>query len=879
MLPLLPWAAMLTAPPSPIARIAAPARPAQPTRQPFPLIATLAPVVMSVVLWLITQSVFSLIFAALGPVVAIASVVDSRLGGRRRSRAERARFAVEITQVRSEIRAEHERERGALAARAPSAASVVVGPQHAHWSDDPHPLLVLGLADLRSTLAIDGATEGRGVDPVDVALRDLRTQAAVVTAAPLVVGAGRGVGIAGPPALAGAFARALLVQLLAHCSPVSHDVRGDEGWLDEVPHNRLPGSALAVQHDDEIIRIELAEEPTALRGVDTVVRLDGASAEVLRGEHAGTRFSPEYLGAEQALAWTAAAREVAQRSGALRSTAPTVVAFADLPQPGGGALRSVIGSDASGAVAIDLAGDGPHAVVGGTTGSGKSELLVSWLLGMAATRSPDELSLLLVDFKGGTSFGALPTLPHCVGLVTDLDRAGAARALASLAAELRHRERTLAAAGAKSIDQLPQLARLVIAVDEFAAMAADLPDLHAQFSDIAARGRSLGVHLVLCTQRPAGVVRDAVLANASLRLSLRVNNRADSTAVIGTDAAARGQNSVPGRAWLAIGAAEPREVQVAMAADADVARIARRWADRGQPRRPWLDPLPSTLAPSSAPGAIGLVDLPAEQAQHSLPWHPASGTLLVVGAGGSGKTSALRAIESVHGGVIVGDHIERVWDLLADPPAVLLLDDVDSLLARVQPDYQQALLDRLAVVLRGGETRVVLTAQRLGASLQQLSALCDNRLLLRMPTKQEHVIAGGSSETFDPDLPPGAGWWRGYRVQLVLVHASPPAVAPPSEPWSPAGPAIAVTPRPQALAARLANSHIEVADPDTWLANWGRFSSLAATVPVLFHECSPTEFRQLSRRRTLPPPIADPRTTAWLLEPEAEPVRVRLVAR
>lgn len=867
---------MLTAPPPPIARIAGPARPAQPTRQPFPLIATLAPVVMSVVLWLVTQSVFSLIFAALGPVVAIASVVDSRLGGRRRSRAERARFAAEVEQVRSEIRAEHARERAALAARAPSASSVVVGPQHAHWGDDPHPLLVLGLADLRSTLTVDGATEGRGHDPVDVALRELRAQAAVLSAAPLVVGAGRGVGIAGPPALAVAFARALLVQLLAHCSPVSHDVRGDETWLDELPHNRLPGRALAVLHGDEVIRVELAVEPTALRGVDTVVRLDGASAEVVRGEHAGMRFTPEYLGAEQALGWAACVRKVAQRSGALRSTAPTVVAFADLPQPGGGALGSVIGRDASGVVAIDLASDGPHAVVGGTTGSGKSELLVSWLLGMAATRSPDELSLLLVDFKGGTSFGALPVLPHCVGLVTDLDPVGATRALASLAAELRHRERSLAAAGAKSIDQLPQLARLVIAVDEFAAMAADLPELHAQFADIAARGRSLGVHLVLCTQRPAGVVRDAVLANASLRLSLRVNNRADSTAVIGTDAAARGQHSAPGRAWLAIGAAEPREVQVAMATDDDVASIALHWGDNWRPRRPWLDPLPSTLAPSSAPDAIGLVDLPAEQAQRSLPWHPGAGTLLVVGAGGSGKTGALRAIEGVHGGVILGADIERVWDALADPPPLLLLDDVDALLARVQPDYQQALLDRLAVVLRSDQTRVVLTAQRLGASLQQLSALCDHRLLLRMPTRQEHVIAGGSSDSFDPDLPPGAGWWRGDRVQLVLAPAGDPVVRPPSEPWSPAGPTIAVTPRPQALAARLASSDIEVADPDTWLANWGRFSTLAKTMPVLFHECSPTEFRQLSRRRSLPPPIVDPRATAWLLEPEAEPVRVHL---
>ena len=840
------------------------------------MVATLAPVVMSVVLWLVTQSVFSLIFAALGPVIAIASLADSRLGGRRRARAEGARFAAEVEQVRSEIAAEHERERVAQQSLAPSAARLVAGPQHVHWGDDPHPLLVLGVMDRRSALSLDGAVEGRGDDPVDAAMRALRSDAAVLSGAPLVVAAGRGIGVAGAPALVGAFARALLVQLLAHCSPVTHDVVGDEAWLDELPHDREPGRAIAVRHGDGVIRIELAAEPTALRGVDTIVRLDGVSAEVLRGEQAGARFTPEYLGAEQALGWALAASEAAQRVGALRSSAPTTVGFADLPQPGGGVLRSVIGRDASGPVAIDLLLDGPHAVVGGTTGSGKSELLGTWLLGMAATRSPAEVTFLLVDFKGGTSFGALPTLPHCVGLVTDLDKAGAARALASLAAELRHRERVLAAAGAKSIEQVPQLARLVIAVDEFAAMAADLPDLHALFADLAARGRSLGVHLVLCTQRPAGVVRDAVLANASLRLSLRVNNRADSTAVIGTDAAARGGESTPGRAWLAIGASEPRVVQVALATDHDVAAIARHWGADWHPRRPWLDPLPSRLAPSSAPGAIGLVDLPAEQAQRGIPWHPGSGTLLVVGASGSGKTTALRAVASAHGGVLVAPEIERVWDLLADPPPVVLLDDVDSLLSRVQPDYQQPLLDRLAAVLRGGDTRVVLTAQRLGASLQQLSALCDHRLLLRMPTRQEHVIAGGSTETFDPDLPPGAGWWRGDRVQLVLAPPIEFAAPPTSVPWTPVGKALAVSPRPQALAARLAGSDIEAADADSWLANWGRFSALSKTLPVLFHECSPTEFRQLLRRRALPPPIADPRTTGWLLEPEAEPIRVTL---
>ena len=858
--------------PASVPRIAAPARPTAAVAQPFPLVATLAPVLMSVVLWMITQSVFSLVFAALGPVIAVASLADSRRGGRRRTRLEAARFAAEVQQARAEIAAEHERERAAHLALAPSAQHLLDGPQHVRWGSDEPALLVLGRADRHSAMQLDGVTETRGDDHVSTTLRELRATAAVLRAAPLVVPAGRGVGIAGPPTQCAAFARALLVQLLAGASPAQHPASGHEAWLEFVPHAVTPGP-LEVGGT----RLVTAAEPAAISGVDTVVRLDGATAVIVRGPEAGTEFTPEYLGVEQALLWAEEARRAAERTGLVAEPLALDVRFADLP-PAQGVLGSVVGTGVSGPVEIDLAADGPHAIVGGTTGSGKSELLTTWLLGMAAVRSPDELTMLLVDFKGGTSFGSLPTLPHCVGLVTDLEPAGALRALRSLAAELRHRERIIASAGVRSIEGMPGLARLVIAVDEFAAMATELPDLHALFADIAARGRSLGVHLVLCTQRPAGVVRDGVLANASLRISLRVNNRADSAAVIGTDAAAIG-TPTPGRAWLARGGADAEQLQVALASADDVARVAQHWGASWTPRRPWLDPLPLRLAPSGVPGGIALVDLPAHQAQRGLDWHPGRGSLLVVGAGGSGKTGALRAVAEVHGGLLLGSDLEEAWDVLGDPPPLLLLDDVDALLSRLAPDYQQAFIDRLGAALRSPGSTVVLTAQRLGASLQQLSALCDHRLLLRMPTRQEHVIAGGSSETFDPTLPPGAGWWLGDRVQLVLAAEAAAAAPTTSVPLHSRRPGLAVSPRPQALAARLAAAglgDVPVADPESWMADWGRFGTLARQHPVLFSDCSPTEFRQLSRRRTLPPPIADPRVTGWLLEPEDEPIRVRL---
>ncbi len=116
-----------------------------------------------------------------------------------------------------------------------------------------------------------------------------------------------------------------------------------------------------------------------------------------------------------------------------------------------GHLRAVMGHSASGPHAIDLRSDGPHALVGGTTGSGKSELLQSWVLAMAAAHSPQRLNFLFVDYKGGAAFAECAHLPHAIGVVTDLSPHLVRRALKSLTAELRLREELLAAHKAKDL--------------------------------------------------------------------------------------------------------------------------------------------------------------------------------------------------------------------------------------------------------------------------------------------------------------------------------------------------------------------------------------------------------------------------------------------
>ncbi|MGN7704496.1 FtsK/SpoIIIE domain-containing protein [Cellulosimicrobium sp. 22601] len=265
----------------------------------------------------------------------------------------------------------------------------------------------------------------------------------------------------------------------------------------------------------------------------------------------------------------------------------------DATRRDGSGLCTVLGVGPGGApVTVDLVRDGPHVLVAGTTGAGKSELLQTLVAGLSLGRSPEELSFALVDFKGGASFGACSRLPHVVGTVTDLDPGLAGRALAGLRAELHRRERVLAAAGATSVDELPRgrLPRLVVVVDEFRALADDLPDLLPGLLRVAAQGRSLGVHLVLATQRPAGAVSADVRANITLRLALRVVDVADSRDVVESPLAALVPASVPGRLVLRRGAEPPLAVQCARAGapspvPASSARAAPPWAvARGLPR-------------------------------------------------------------------------------------------------------------------------------------------------------------------------------------------------------------------------------------------------------------------------------------------------------
>ena len=380
-------------------------------------------------------------------------------------------------------------------------------------------------------------------------------------------------------------------------------------------------------------------------------------------------------------------------------------------------LRAPAGATATGPLTIDLRVDGPHSLVGGTTGAGKSEFLQSLLTGLAATHSPERITFLLVDYKGGSAFGELVDqfddegrliwkgLRHTVGMITDLTPAMVQRALISLQAELHRREVILNQLRMKDLMEMQKHGipgtppSLLIVVDEFAALAKEVPAFVDGVVDIAQRGRSLGMHLVLATQKPGGVVTPNIQANSNLRVALRVASEEESREIVGAPDAGRLDRSTPGRGVIKRGPTDLVQFQSAYvggvtkprseatleigefqlggvswfdrtADDRDddgseidlkrLVRVINSAADASgteAPRRPWLDPLPEVVdllqlprPETDAQITFGLADMPLKQSRTVASFAPdEQGSMLIYGMGASGKTVALRSIATAFG--------------------------------------------------------------------------------------------------------------------------------------------------------------------------------------------------------------------------------------
>lgn len=226
-------------------------------------------------------------------------------------------------------------------------------------------------------------------------------------------------------------------------------------------------------------------------------------------------------------------------------------------------MAAPIGVAKSGMILLDLhdKAHGPHGLVAGTTGSGKSELLQTYILSMAALYHPYEVGFVIIDFKGGGMANQFKDLPHMMGRITNIDGKEINRSLRSIKAELNKRQRLFAEAGVNHIDnyiikvrkgevKIP-LPHLILIVDEFAELKAEQPDFMKELISAARIGRSLGVHLILATQKPSGQVDEQIWSNSRFKLCLKVQSPQDSNEVLKSPLAA--EIKEPGRAYLQVG--------------------------------------------------------------------------------------------------------------------------------------------------------------------------------------------------------------------------------------------------------------------------------------------------------------------------------------
>ena len=376
----------------------------------------------------------------------------------------------------------------------------------------------------------------------------------------------------------------------------------------------------------------------------------------------------------------------------------------------GYSLTAPIGMTDTGPLELNLVEHGPHGLIGGTSGAGKSELVQSLVVNLAAHNSPDRINFLFVDYKGGALSEMFKDIPHTVGAVTNLDALLALRALTSLTAEL---DRRMELFKGRAPDIKEMIARypdeappsLVIVVDEFAALVRELPEFVDGIVSIAERGRSLGIHLLMSTQRPSGAINDNIQQNTNLRIALRMLDSGESNNVIGAPDAAMIPGPLKGRGLARLGPGElipfqsawsgapllaaegPPPISIAPFGEPTNSRIQRTpvrtgsapvASDRTQldatleaiieaaaelglerGRAPWKEALPSRIDlgdvlndPRSLAGdvwakrvTIGMIDDP--EAQDQYPAHldlAEAGAAVIFGNSGSGKTTVLRTI-------------------------------------------------------------------------------------------------------------------------------------------------------------------------------------------------------------------------------------------
>lgn len=556
-------------------------------------------------------------------------------------------------------------------------------------------------------------------------------------------------------------------------------------------------------------------------------RVDALSCMFERSDVRGTlvRFVPDIMVSRvQALDCARSLAPLRLDMADERHEGPACLGFLELYQVGDTSQLDVCGrwsrSDASRAlgvpvgvdehglpIALDLheSAHGPHGLIAGTTGSGKSEFIVTFVTSLCVAYPPNEVAVVLIDYKGGGLVDAFDNarmrLPHLAGTITNLDGGEIGRCLRSVRSELKRRQRVLRQArestGEAAMDIYRYLSlyrqgivdeplpHLVIVADEFAELKQQRPEFMDELMSAARIGRSLGVHLILATQKPTGVVNEQIWSNSRFKVSLKVSERADSREMVRRDDAAHfsrpgefcllvgydeyfvhGQAAYAGCDYVPREQFEPRrelavealgsEGEVIMRAeasrrgrgdrselDAVLAEISVSAESLGQRAQTlWLDPLPACVtlgeterianerSVAEVPCVVGLLDDPDDRRQDPYVLDLVkTGNVMLYGAQGSGVERVLRAMLVSMAPVGFG---RESWVYAVDLgtgllPGLAALPNVGGVLRVFEEDGIDRLLRMLERRLEGAETAETHDGVHVVLAVANLGALLELR--------------------------------------------------------------------------------------------------------------------------------------------------------
>ena len=377
---------------------------------------------------------------------------------------------------------------------------------------------------------------------------------------------------------------------------------------------------------------------------------------------------------------------------------------------------------------FDLVKDGPHALIVGSTGSGKSEFLKLITSSMLVGVRKGQLQLVLADFKGGAALRGLNEHPASLTLVTDLDEGRHERFWLYLAGELKRRERLLANAGVSSIDAYPELARMIVLADELPAIITSHPLAIGTLDAIAARGRSLGVHLIATSQSLSGIPR-ALITNLSMRFALGAMDPGDLISLLpgvraGVTNAARA---------IAIWGSNTISFDFPISKSIPNLKEAKLFPDLVDG---WTNGLP--LRVMSKDGLLGVFDIPVQQRFENFTFAELNGTsLLLVGANSSGKTSFCNSARLNTNAIVL------------DCPTTEELEQAFQSGSQIICAMSSSFLMPLSLQRR-----------------------FENLIYLRQGNLDQHLAGGLPKNQWNEKLPAGRGWFKNLSIQLAMPEPS-----------------------------------------------------------------------------------------------------------